>query len=90
MQGHPDQSVYNILKGAHANLTRRLAMRYGKDGIRVNGICPTSARTSMTRALFDDKDFDQTFTDSIPDESTHIHGDLIEVDGGETLCRQSV
>lgn len=109
LQGHPNQSVYNISKGAQANLTRCLAIEYGKDGIRVNGICPTYAKTSLTRALFDDKAFDQVFTDSIPlkrwgevddianlaiflasDESTYIHGDLIKVDGGETLCRYSV
>ena len=109
LQGHPNQSVYNISKGAQANLTRCLAIEYGKDGIRVNGICPTYAKTSLTRELFDDKDFDQIFTDSIPlkrwgevddianlavflasDESTYIHGDLIKVDGGETLCRYSV
>jgi NAD(P)-dependent dehydrogenase (short-subunit alcohol dehydrogenase family) len=109
LQGHPNQSVYNISKGAQANLTRCLAIEYGQDGIRVNGICPTFAKTSLTRELFDDKDFDQTFTDSIPlkrwgevadvanlavflasDESTYIHGDLIKIDGGETLCRYSV
>jgi NAD(P)-dependent dehydrogenase (short-subunit alcohol dehydrogenase family) len=109
LQGHPNQSVYNISKGAQANLTRCLAIEYGQDGIRVNGICPTYAKTSLTRALFDDKDFDQVFTESIPlkrwgevedvahlavflasDESSYIHGDLIKVDGGETLCRYSV
>jgi NAD(P)-dependent dehydrogenase (short-subunit alcohol dehydrogenase family) len=109
LQGHPNQSVYNISKGAAANLTRCLAIEYGKDGIRTNGICPTYAKTSLTRALFDDKDFDRDFTESIPlkrwgevedvanlavflasDESSYIHGDLIKVDGGETLCRYSV
>lgn len=109
LQGHPNQSVYNISKGAAANLTRCLAIEYGKDGIRVNGICPTYAKTSLTRELFDDKDFDQVFTESIPlkrwgevddianlavflasDESSYIHGDLIKIDGGETLCRYSV
>ena len=109
LQGHPNQSVYNISKGAQANLTRCLAIEYGQDGIRVNGICPTYAKTSLTRELFDDKDFDQVFTESIPlkrwgevddianlavflasDESSYIHGDLIKVDGGETLCRYSV
>ena len=73
------------------------------------GICPTYAKTSLTRELFDDKDFDQVFTESIPlkrwgevedianlavflasDDSSYIHGDLIELDGGETLCRYSV
>ncbi|MDR2333995.1 MAG: SDR family oxidoreductase [Burkholderiaceae bacterium] len=109
LQGHPKQSVYNISKGAAANMTRCLAIEYGQDKIRVNGICPTYAKTSLTRALFDDKDFDKTFTDMIPlkrwgevddianlamflasDESSYIHGDLIRIDGGETLCRFSV
>ena len=107
--GHPRQSVYNTSKGAQANLTRCLAIEYGPDGIRVNGICPTYAKTSLTRELFDDKDFDETFKQSIPlkrwgevedianlavflasDESSYIHGDLIRVDGGETLSRYSV
>ena len=109
LQGHPRQSVYNISKGGQANLTRCLAIEYGPNGIRVNGICPTYAKTSMTRALFDEKDFDTFFTQSIPlkrwgetadianlavflasDESSYIHGDLVRIDGGETLCRYSV
>lgn len=109
LQGHPNQSVYNISKGAQANLTRCLAIEYGEKGIRVNGICPTYAKTALTRALFDDKDFDDAFKESIPlkrwgevediaqlavflasDESSYIHGDLVRVDGGETLCRYSV
>lgn len=109
LQGHPWQSVYNISKGAQAQLTRCLAIEYGKDGIRTNGICPTFAKTSLTRTLFDDKAFDEFFVDSVPlkrwgevddvaslavflasDESSYIHGDLVRIDGGETLCRYSV
>lgn len=37
LQGHPNQSVYNMSKGAQANLTRCLAIEYGHEGIRVNG-----------------------------------------------------
>lgn len=54
LQGHPRQSVYNISKGAAANLTRVLAIEYGHEKIRVNGICPTYAKTSLTRAFADD------------------------------------
>ena len=109
LQGHPNQSVYNISKGGQANLTRCMAIEYGQNGIRVNGICPTYAKTALTRALFDDKGFDDFFTQSIPlkrwgeaadianlavflasDESSYIHGDLVRIDGGETLCRYSV
>jgi len=109
LQGHPRQSVYNISKGAQANLTRCFAIEYGPEGIRVNGICPTYCKTPMARELFDDEGFRNTFSQSVPlqrwgevsdianlavflasDESSYIHGDLIRVDGGETLCRYSV
>lgn len=66
LQGHPKQSVYNISKGAAANLTRCMAIEYGKEQIRVNGICPTYAKTALTRAFADDKDFDSMFVESIP------------------------
>jgi NAD(P)-dependent dehydrogenase (short-subunit alcohol dehydrogenase family) len=107
--GHPKQSVYNISKGAVSSLTKCIAIEYGRDGIRANGICPTYAKTSMTRGHFDDADYMTAFAESIPlkrwgevadvanlavflasDESSYIHGALIPVDGGETLCRYSV
>jgi NAD(P)-dependent dehydrogenase (short-subunit alcohol dehydrogenase family) len=109
LQGHPRQSVYNISKGAAANLTRCLAIEYGPEKIRVNGICPTYAKTALTRAFADDKEFDKMFVDSVPlkrwgevadiadlavflasDRSSYMHGDLVRIDGGETLCRYSV
>ena len=64
--GHPNQSVYNTSKGAAANLTRCLAIEYGQDKIRVNGICPTYAKTALTRAFYEDKNFDKMFVESIP------------------------
>ena len=107
LQGHPYQSVYNVSKGAAANLTRCLAIEYGRNKIRVNGICPTYSKTSMTRRRYEE--FYSYIKDSIPlgrwgeakdvanlavflasDESEFIHGELIRLDGGETLCRYSV
>jgi NAD(P)-dependent dehydrogenase (short-subunit alcohol dehydrogenase family) len=64
--GYPRQSVYNISKGAAANLTNSLAVEYGQDKIRVNGICPTYCKTALTRALFNDKAFEEAFADSVP------------------------
>jgi NAD(P)-dependent dehydrogenase (short-subunit alcohol dehydrogenase family) len=64
--GHPNQVVYNMSKGAQTQLTRCLAVDYGKDNIRVNGICPTYAKTSLTRNLFDDSEFASNFAQALP------------------------
>ncbi|VVD33694.1 SDR family NAD(P)-dependent oxidoreductase [Paraburkholderia dioscoreae] len=66
ISGHPKQSVYNISKGAVSSLTKCVAIEYGKDGIRANGICPTYAKTSMTRGHFDDSNYVKAFAESIP------------------------
>lgn len=40
--------------------------RVRPEGIRVNGICPTYAKTALTRDLRDNMDFMRTFADSVP------------------------
>ena len=52
--GLPNEAAYCASKGAIANLTRQLAIDYGRDGITVNGICPNFAATAMTRPAYDD------------------------------------
>lgn len=42
---------YAASKGALVTATRALAMRWAKDGIRVNAICPTIIRSPMTDDL---------------------------------------
>lgn len=64
--GHPWQSVYNISKAAQANMTRCLAIEYGQEGIRVNGICPTYAKTALTRALMEQPGYVDDFAETIP------------------------
>lgn len=38
--GGPGRAAYVTSKAAVSNLTRQLAVEYGRDGIRVNAICP--------------------------------------------------
>ena len=52
--GLPNEAAYCASKGAAANLTRQLAIDYGKDGITANGICPNFAATGMTRPAYED------------------------------------
>lgn len=52
--GLPNEPAYCASKGAVANLTRQLAVDFGRDGITVNAICPNFAATAMTRPAYDD------------------------------------
>ena len=53
--GIPKGAAYCTAKGAASNLTRQLAVDYGRDGITVNGICPNFAPTAMTRPAYGDQ-----------------------------------
>ncbi|QSZ53925.1 SDR family oxidoreductase [Paenarthrobacter sp. AT5] len=66
LHGNLKQSVYNISKAAQANLTRCAALEYGPEGVRINGICPTFTKTALTRNLYDDTAFMESFADSVP------------------------
>lgn len=66
IRGHAGQSAYNIAKGAQANLTRVLGLEYGADNIRANGICPSFAKTAMSRGGFERDDNDAMVRRVIP------------------------
>src|SRR5437667_6868697 len=44
---------YQATKGAVVNMTRALAVEWASQGIRVNGIAATGARTPLIRAISD-------------------------------------
>ena len=50
-------AAYNAAKGAVVNLTRVMAIDHGRDGVRVNAICPGIVRTDLTTAMMADEDF---------------------------------
>ncbi|MFT4149364.1 MAG: SDR family NAD(P)-dependent oxidoreductase [Paracoccaceae bacterium] len=57
-------SAYNAAKGAVVNYTRTLAIDHGKDGIRVNAVCPGPVVTS--RALVTTPEVQAVFLPRIP------------------------
>jgi NAD(P)-dependent dehydrogenase (short-subunit alcohol dehydrogenase family) len=51
--GDPDLSVYGAMKGGVRSLCRSMAVAYGRDGIRVNTICPGDVETPLLKEFFD-------------------------------------
>jgi meso-butanediol dehydrogenase/(S,S)-butanediol dehydrogenase/diacetyl reductase len=52
--GDRGMAFYNASKGAVVNLTRAMAMDHGKDGVRVNAVCPSLTLTPMTDGITSD------------------------------------
>lgn len=59
-------SIYNAAKGAVTNFTRALAMDHGRDGVRVNAVCPSLTRTDMTKDMYADAGLMEKFAERIP------------------------
>lgn len=58
-------SFYNAAKGGVSNLTRALALDYGRDGVRVNAVCPSLTRTDLTESMFEDQALIDKFRERI-------------------------
>ena len=51
LASYPGQMPYNVSKAAVGKLTTTLAVEYGRNQIKVNGICPTVSLTPMGKPL---------------------------------------
>jgi gluconate 5-dehydrogenase/2-deoxy-D-gluconate 3-dehydrogenase len=56
---HYPNLAYHTAKGAIVNLTRALACEWAPNGVRVNAVAPTFARTRLTEPLLADKAMEQ-------------------------------
>jgi NAD(P)-dependent dehydrogenase (short-subunit alcohol dehydrogenase family) len=56
-----DDSGYGSAKHGVVGLTRALALRYAKNNIRVNAICPGFLKTELTRFQWGNEEFDKTY-----------------------------
>ena len=59
-------SFYNAAKGAVTNFTRALAMDHGRDGVRVNAVCPSLTETDLTKDMLGDQQLMAGFRERIP------------------------
>jgi meso-butanediol dehydrogenase/(S,S)-butanediol dehydrogenase/diacetyl reductase len=59
-------SFYNASKGAVTNLTRSLALEFGRKGIRVNAVNPSLTSSEMTTAIEANEALMAKFADRIP------------------------
>ena len=66
MRGYPGEPIYGALKAATAKLTTDLAVRYGRDGIRVNGIGPDLTQSPQVDYLTGWEDHDDLWTSWAP------------------------
>lgn len=66
LTGLKGESAYVASKHAAVGLTRQLAVDYGPDGIRVNGLCPSYMSTQMCVDFFEDPEFVKYFQGITP------------------------
>lgn len=59
-------SAYDASKGAVVNLTRAMAMDYGRQGVRVNSVCPSLTLTEMTRGMAKNRKLMEKFHERMP------------------------
>ena len=59
-------TAYNAAKGGVVNLTRALALDYGRQGVRVNAVCPSLTRSNMTKEMFANKALMRKFMERLP------------------------
>jgi gluconate 5-dehydrogenase len=64
--GRPNIAPYSASKGAIKNLTKGMAIDWGKYGINVNGLGPGYFKTELTKALVHDEKFTAWLTGRTP------------------------
>ncbi|HEY5210219.1 MAG TPA: glucose 1-dehydrogenase [Stellaceae bacterium] len=57
LMGSTALGAYAVTKAADMQLVRNLAVSWGPDGIRVNGIAPGLVKTDFAKALWDNPDY---------------------------------
>ena len=59
----PLQAIYSVSKAGLIMLTKVMASELGRQGVRVNCICPGLIKTQLSEALWSDRDLEKSITD---------------------------
>lgn len=62
----PNLGLYSVSKAALLSLTKVMAREWGRDGIRVNAICPGLIQTKFSAALWQDEQSLERFVHDVP------------------------
>lgn len=62
----PGIGIYNVSKAAVISLSKVLAKEWGRDGIRVNAICPGLIKTKMSEALWSNEEIVNGIKKTLP------------------------
>jgi tropinone reductase I len=62
----PNRLAYGTTKAALDHFTRSLAVEWGPDGIRVNGVLPWFTRTEMVKSALEDAAFERDLIAATP------------------------
>ena len=62
----PGLGIYSVSKASLNMLTKVTAKEWGKDGIRVNAICPGLIKTKFSQALWENEKMLNHFTKNLP------------------------
>jgi len=74
-----EMSAYNASKGAVVNLTRAMALDYGRQGVRVNSVCPSFTLTEMTKDMAKNRKLVAKFMERMPMGRIIMPGDVAAV-----------
>ena len=92
-------AAYTASKHAVAGYTKHLAAVYGKDGVKINAICPGTIETPMTEEMLKTRPTNKIPLDRFgqvsdvadlaiflaSDEARFMNGALVPIDGGYTI-----
>ena len=66
LHGDYGLGAYNAAKGGVVNYTRTLAIDHGREGIRVNAVCPGPIETNLTAPLFANATLAEEYRELVP------------------------